>query len=602
MYRKGAVEDKHRQAVLRPSSSDRWGILSCIVVGPVTTAVWHQSREAHVTQCSENACATKLRLKIVTQGDVQGMRLRTNGLVFLRTVYYRASLKTTATGSASMTFDGSTDRHTDRCESRRHETAASMWPICFTILFYCLSRYFFHLKGIRFDSSPLDYFWQIVDPVLLRTDLWESVSHLHSQPPLFNLFLGIVLKIFPGHETLAFALAYKLCGLALCMSMVSLMIRLGIPALPATAVTAFYMVSPAVVVYENFLFYEYPTAAILCIAAWASQRFGETEGIVSGLLLFSCCAVTVLLRSGFTLVWFGAILIMVIWIVRSASKKAIVAFCLAVVPVVVVYAHNYSQFGFMGTSSWLGMNLTWMTVRAIPKDQRVALAAKGEISGLSLIEPFQRISAYRKFVKDEKKTGVPLLDREFKTNGEVNLHHGGYVDVSARYLDDAIEVAKKYPLRYLGRIGIAEACFFTPSSKYGEFVDANRSHILAWEHLYNRLWCCTDVPVFSGKSRPPLCIAALVMYTIVLLLVPVLVWRERKRMHMPAERPIALAFMWFNVAYVTLVFNCVDFGENMRFRFLVEHFAWILTVWTVVHLVRIVRRPGTDSSTDSVSS
>ena len=36
---------------------------------------------------------------------------------------------------------------------------------------------------------------QYLDPLLLKSDLLKSLFYLHSQPPIFNLFLGIVLKL-----------------------------------------------------------------------------------------------------------------------------------------------------------------------------------------------------------------------------------------------------------------------------------------------------------------------------------------------------------------------------------------------------------------------
>ena len=45
--------------------------------------------------------------------------------------------------------------------------------------------------GVRFDTTPLSWFWQYLDVTLLRGRLAESLLYLHCQPPLFNLFLGI---------------------------------------------------------------------------------------------------------------------------------------------------------------------------------------------------------------------------------------------------------------------------------------------------------------------------------------------------------------------------------------------------------------------------
>src|SRR5207245_7531778 len=92
---------------------------------------------------------------------------------------------------------------------------------------FVVSRLLYWSIGVRFDSSSLGWYWQYVDPVLLKYDLVRSLVYLHSQPPLFNLFLGLVLKLFPGHEATVFQLTFLALGLTLTLSMFFLMARLG---------------------------------------------------------------------------------------------------------------------------------------------------------------------------------------------------------------------------------------------------------------------------------------------------------------------------------------------------------------------------------------
>src|SRR5215204_3752981 len=85
------------------------------------------------------------------------------------------------------------------------------------------ARVFYYTYGqLRFDDTPLYYYLQFVDPLLLQTDLLRSVTHLHSQPPLFNLLIGLVLKAFPIHYTLAFNVIYAALGLGLILCMFNL--------------------------------------------------------------------------------------------------------------------------------------------------------------------------------------------------------------------------------------------------------------------------------------------------------------------------------------------------------------------------------------------
>lgn len=60
---------------------------------------------------------------------------------------------------------------------------------------FVASRLIAHAAGLRFDAATLGGYFQYLDPqLLLRTDLVDAVWHLHVQPPLYNLLLGVALK------------------------------------------------------------------------------------------------------------------------------------------------------------------------------------------------------------------------------------------------------------------------------------------------------------------------------------------------------------------------------------------------------------------------
>ena len=59
-----------------------------------------------------------------------------------------------------------------------------------------VSTYYFNL-----NISNISYGYHLLDKDLLNSDLLQSLFYLHSQPYLWNLFNGVVLKIFSGSET-----------------------------------------------------------------------------------------------------------------------------------------------------------------------------------------------------------------------------------------------------------------------------------------------------------------------------------------------------------------------------------------------------------------
>jgi hypothetical protein len=121
------------------------------------------------------------------------------------------------------------------------------------LLIFTASRIIYYLLGVRFDARGLTWFFQFIDPELLRHNLLQSLFYLHMQPPGYNLFLGIVLKFFSQHEAAAFHTVHLVFGAAITCMLFYLMKNLGIRAWIAFAAAALFMVSPGVVLFENFI-------------------------------------------------------------------------------------------------------------------------------------------------------------------------------------------------------------------------------------------------------------------------------------------------------------------------------------------------------------
>jgi hypothetical protein len=422
--------------------------------------------------------------------------------------------------------------------------------------------------GVRFDASPLAWYIQYIDPPLLQTRLVESLLYLRDQPPGFNLFLGVVLKLFPQHDAPVFAAVYLACGLLLAAALFLLLVRTGLSH-PASAVLALaFSVHPATVLYENWLFYSYPVACLLCWGAlflhrWI-ERFRLADGIVFGLLL----AAVVLTRGTFHPAWLLAIVV-ALWVVfPEARRQLLYVGLIPLLLVALVYAKNYVLFDKAVSGKFiLSSTLTSLTVDQLPESERERLVRSGELSRVSQVRPrMVRLEDYESILGPFEDTGIALLDLRFKASGMPNYHHAGWDAVGALQYHDAMYVLRHYPRLYLravgpnvGRYFDAAASYFSPPFSPPEY--ANSGRLAALLNPLARL---------QTRAFHAVAFGACVLFS---------GWvggrwlLQRLFGHRAARQPIedafaaTLLFCLFNVVYLGLVTVLLSDGEQNRYRF-----------------------------------
>ncbi len=280
------------------------------------------------------------------------------------------------------------------------------------------------LAGVRFDAYVNVHLMHFVPSALLREHLWASVIHLHNQPPLFNLFLGIVYTLFPGSSSVVFHTIYLVLGLTLTLSLYSIMTRLGVMKKLAAALTVLFIASPACILYENLLLYCYPVTVMLCLGVLFLVRFLE-KGCTLDLLCFFCLtAAVVLTRSMYHLVWFAAFPVLLIVFRRNEWKRILAAALIPFMAVFLLYAKNLYLFGGFNGSSWMGMSLSKLATMRVPEKDRIELMRRGKLSELSLIPPFKALWQYGEYgdIPEFKATGVQVLDTVFYPGeGQTNV-------------------------------------------------------------------------------------------------------------------------------------------------------------------------------------
>jgi hypothetical protein len=472
----------------------------------------------------------------------------------------------------------------------RHRLA----PLAAVLLGYLLSRVIFvALVGIEFDASPLGWFWQYIDPKLLLEDPWRSLYYHHTQPPLFNVYLAAVLRFSSGDPSSLFWVSYIALGLVLHGSIYAILSALGVRVWLAVAAPIFFAFSPASILYESWLFYTYPLAALLVASALSLHRLAS-HGFKrrDALLFFALLSAIALTRSLFHLTWILFVTGLTLSVAGEQRRRLVPAALVALALVSAVYFKNWIEFGTFSTSSWLGMNLARLAVESIPSEERVDLVRQGTISSVSLVPPFSFLKMYPAELRQtalRNRRGMvnhPILIDPLKSTRAVNLNHLAYIEISKRYRTDALTLMRRDPKQYLGSVANGWLLFTLPPSEYS-FLERNRKRLSIWDPIWNSSiygvasTFRADVVAQDLNDREYLQYRVSYFWVaLALASLGLAVYRGvRDFRRGESGNGLCLLYLSLTIVYVSTVGNALDYRENNRMRFMIEPMITVLIFW-----------------------
>lgn len=452
-------------------------------------------------------------------------------------------------------------------------------PLVAVVLAFGLANAAAYLAGVRPNTSaisgrPLGDMYQLLDLNLLGHHLISSVWHLGSQPPLFNLYAGMLVKMPGWLATTTFLISAWALGLVMVVCSYLLLTELGVPTrVSAVIVIVFIVASPAFLEYENWLSYAFPTATLMVLAAWSFIRYLRTTAARYALVVCGAISAVVLLNSTYQFVWMVVPLSLLLWARRTSWRRLLVVGIVPVAMVALWYAKDAAMFGTYTTSSWLGMNLARTTLVISPPRQIRRLERQGVLSPLASIPPFSPPGRYVPKYATLSHTGVPALDELAKSDGVTNFNNPLYVEVSKKYLAQDLAYMAAAPGDYASHVLIGAQLWFTPPDQYirggvnhatlapyARFYD----RFITWQPNYDQLPAL--YALYAGESPPPTKLSYFWMLTMAAALVgsPLLAWRRRR-----VDRPLAatMAFLWWSIGYAFVLTSLVEVGENERFAF-----------------------------------
>jgi hypothetical protein len=406
--------------------------------------------------------------------------------------------------------------------------------------------------------------WQIVDFDLLRTHLAQSIFYLHSQPPLLNLFLGLVLKLTPdqAHAHQVLQHSYQLIGLCLMLLTFQLMLDLCVPIGLALVLTLLFEFNPGTLMLENWFYTAYPTQLLFCASAFFLIRYINSASRGYGMAFLACAALPIFFNSSFQPIWFVVVLAFCYLCLRDRIRQ-MAPIAMAIVGLIaLLVVKNAIVFGVYTTSSWFGMNLARVTMPQISWDARVQDTVTGKVSKFATIPPFQPLEIYP--IRRVQPTGIAVLDTRRKANGAGNYNNILYIDISRHYLHDALWSLAHHPGGYMREMARTSGCYF---GTYKDQESRTSSRLGEWNYLYDlilqpaslswwpRHYRCGTVSLTLLMGLPAIFVLA------VLRLARTEVWNSSD---------LATASMLITIAYTSAMAVMFEVGENPRFRSVVD--------------------------------
>jgi len=445
------------------------------------------------------------------------------------------------------------------------------WELSLLFLFV-VSRAVYNYLQIGFDYTSIQWYSHILDEKLLREELLESLYYLYIQPPLYNLFLGSIVKIAPM-ESLLFSrithLVYLFLGILCMLNLYWVLRTLGQKPVYAAGAAFVFINLPDVVLYEKWLFYDYPIFTLLILSTRSALLlFSDAEKHGKHLLwLVLYVVLIVYMRSAFHLIWVVGLFGLVAWRI-PLRPRSLAMLGLGFGLVFGLYLKNAVVFGNFGASSWLGINY----VRKAPK--RDIAIKSGTLSPYGRLDTNAQLATYQELMPLEDEYSFPedieVLHSAKVNKKSVNLNHYGYLKVYAQYKKDMKALLTEHPTTHLSFLRAGIGYYFRPTTDYAGFALNGNTKKLAGALKLQQFLAGAFV---FGKSRFTL--FSFLVYLLALSLGGVLLVRRWP------QRGASFFFTLFLLYLITYTFAVsVNFElfENMRQRFYTDVLVFILAV------------------------
>jgi hypothetical protein len=423
--------------------------------------------------------------------------------------------------------------------------------------------------------------WQLLDIEVLAADPLGSVWYLHTQPPGYNLLVGIVAWLpLPVAGTLFAIDIAALAGIGLLLHQI--LVRRGLGSAAAAVVATVAVLNPSLLNTIGLASYEVLVCLLAVGALATAQRFLDDSGTAALLATSALLTAAALVRSLLHPAWVLAVVALLL-VARPPGRRA--ALASLAIPVVLLggwMVKNQVVFGTATTSSWLGFNMQRGVVAPMDADLVEDEVTRGNVSALALEPPWDAPERYREWIGDCSPHDHPATSEVSKEPAgwtTTNFNYECYLPVYRQAQRDAFTLVRRHPGDYLThRVTALTFSFVHSSSLPGgdtTWLDTVYAPVLlsvdrdvsqdGWNiPLFG---VAQDIPVRVSLTLAALCAFVLGRGVLSVVRLARHGWRDRR--DWPTSEVLWL-LVTSTVAVVVLGGDLVEIGENTRFRAMVD--------------------------------
>lgn len=338
--------------------------------------------------------------------------------------------------------------------------------------FYLIVRIFVNKLGIVTDPGMIRIMWQIMDLNLLKDNFINSIYYLHYQPPLWNIIIGIMVKLFGNKYSIISETIYYFNILISLFSIWIFLLTCKIFNLKNSQIFLvslfFVILSVSYLFYENYTHYTHLTTLLFILFIYNYLKFSENFKTKYEIYIYLTSTALVYLWSAFShpifiiLIFFTIILNKYDRFIYRSLIIFFFFFLLSIAPSI----KNKYEVNFFGNSSWIGFQ-TIQTLNAWD-----ALDGKC-VMNYNINKSFQE--AYKNINPNFNNNHPSLVGDLSKWNNV------GTIYLTKKCLKKSIDIVKNNPIDYLKKVK------FNFISTHGHYSFDHTFTPLNWKKLFGFL-------------------------------------------------------------------------------------------------------------------